>query len=85
MTYVLLQAITCSISKIKKVRKGMLIRKKGRVCNTHHHADSSTQTLVLPSPPLQNTTFDWSEEPIDEVQPMFPPPPKYEPWDLSVL
>jgi hypothetical protein len=50
------------------------------------HLDSSTQTLILPSSPPQNATLDWSEEPVEEIQPMFPPPPpKYKPWDLSAL
>jgi hypothetical protein len=50
-----------------------------------HHINISTQTSVLSPPPPQNMTLDWSEEPI-EIQPMFPPPPpKYEPRDLSAL
>jgi hypothetical protein len=51
-----------------------------------HLIDISTQTSVLSPPSPQNMTLDWSEEPIDEIQPMFSPPlPKYEPRDLSVL
>jgi hypothetical protein len=50
------------------------------------HLDSSTQTLILPSPPPKNATLDWSEELVEEIQPMFPPPPpKYKPQDLSAL
>ena len=42
--------------------------------------------MSIPStPPSQNVTLAWSEEPVI-VEPMFPPPPpKYEPWDLLVL
>ena len=41
--------------------------------------------VILFPPPPQNVTLDWSEELVD-IQPMFPPPPpKYEPWDLSAL
>jgi hypothetical protein len=31
------------------------------------HLDSSTQTLILPLPPPQNATLDWSKELVEEI------------------
>ena len=53
---------------------------------TPHLINISTQSLILSSSPPQNTTLDWSQEPVNKIQPMFLlPPPKYGPWDLSAL
>ena len=46
---------------------------------TPHLVDVFIQTAIPASPPLQNVTLDWSDDPV-KIQPMFPPPPpKYEP------
>jgi hypothetical protein len=48
---------------------------------TPYLIDISTQTSVLSPPPPQDATLNWSKEPVDKSQPMFPLlPPKYEPW-----